>query len=48
MTTSPEPAYVHFDDAEMWVELDGRTLGIRHAWFPASSTAPPRSAKPSN
>ena len=35
MSFSPEPTAVHFDDAQMWVELeDGRTLGIPLVWFP--------------
>ena len=26
---------VRFDDDSMWVELsDGRTIGVRYAWFP--------------
>ena len=35
MTFSPSPTAVHFDDAQMWVDLeDGRTLGIPLVWFP--------------
>jgi Protein of unknown function (DUF2442) len=35
MNTSPKFTAVHFDDAQMWVELDdGRTLGIPLAWYP--------------
>lgn len=31
----PEPTYVRFDEATMWVELsDGRTLGMPLAWYP--------------
>jgi hypothetical protein len=35
MTISARAIKVHFDDAQMWVELeDGRTLGIPLAWYP--------------
>jgi hypothetical protein len=35
MTILAKATKVHFDDAQMWVELeDGRTLGIPLAWYP--------------
>jgi hypothetical protein len=42
MSSSARAKSVHFDDDNMWVELeDGRTVGVPLAWFPRLLRATP-------